>query len=105
MKIGVTDKPSIGRVLHFVSAGHSLGVYNSTCRAAVCTDKKDDQTVTLTVFAARGIFFYEDVTYDEGKAGGTWHWPEREDAPTSSVLPANFVPPTGKPGKEQTGRA
>lgn len=88
----MTDKPSVVRSVHYVSAGHSLGVYNSTCRAAIVTDvKDDDQTVSLAVLTPKGFFFYEGVTFDEGKAGGTWHWPERVEGPTSSVLPANYV--------------
>lgn len=93
----MTDKPTVVRNVHYVSAGHSLGVYNSTCRAAIVTNVKDDTTVSLVVFADHGIFFYEDVTCDDGKAGGTWHWPERAEGPTSSVLPANFVPPLKAP--------
>lgn len=89
----MTDKPTVVRAVHYVSAGHSLGVYNSTCRAAMVTDVKDDTTVSVTVFAPHGVFFYEDVTYDEGKAGGTWHWPERTEGPTSSVLPSKFTAP------------
>jgi hypothetical protein len=77
--------------------GHSLGTYSSTCRAAIITDVKDDTTVSLTVFSAKGLFFYEGITLDEGNAGGTWHWPERVEAPTSSILPANFKPPKADP--------
>lgn len=87
----MADRPSIGRIVHFVNAGHSLGTYSSTCRAAVVTDLKDDVTVTLAVFHPRGQAFYDGITYDEGKAGGTWHWPERVDEPTSSILPANYT--------------
>lgn len=93
----MADKPSVARIVHYVAMGHSLGTYNSTCRAAVVTDVKDASTVSLAVFSPKGLFFYEGVTLDEGKAGGTWHWPEREDSPTSSILPAAFKPPsTGK---------
>lgn len=87
------DKPSIGRIVHYVSMGHSLGTYASTCRAAIVTDVKDDKTVTVAVFSGKSLSFNEGVTLDDGKAGGTWHWPERENAPTSSILPASFKPP------------
>jgi hypothetical protein len=80
----MTDKPTVGRILHYVSLGHSLGTYSSTCRAAVVTDVKDAETVSLAVFSGRGVFFYEAITHDEGKAAGTWHWPERTDGPSSS---------------------
>lgn len=84
----MADKPSVVRAVHFVNAGHSLGTYSSTCRAAIITDVKDENTVSLCVFHPKGLALYEDVTYDEGKAGGTWHWPERENVPTSSILSA-----------------
>jgi hypothetical protein len=80
-------KPSVGRVVHYVSAGHSLGLFSSTCRAAIVTEVKDDATVSLAVFTPHGALFFEALTYDEANAGGTWHWPEQVQAPTSSGLP------------------
>ncbi len=97
-----TPKPVVVDRVHYVSMGHSLGTYSSTCRAAIVTDVKNENTVSLAVFSGKGLWFYEDVTYDEGKAGGTWHWPESSDAPTSSILPADFRPaksPTPKTAK------
>lgn len=85
-------KPTIGRIVHFVSAGHSLGTYSSTCRAAIVTDVKDDNSISCAVFSGKGMYFYEGLTYDEGNAGGTWHWPEMVNAPTSSILPAAAKP-------------
>lgn len=84
----MADKPSVGRIVHFVNAGHSLGTYSSTCRAAIVTDVKDELTISAAVFSGKGMYFYEGLTYDEGKAGATWHWPERENVPTSSITPA-----------------
>lgn len=81
-------KPTVGRMVHYVSAGHSLGTYSSTCRAAIVTDIKSDLVISLAVFSPKGTLFYEALTYDEGKAGGTWHWPEMTEGPTSSILPA-----------------
>lgn len=100
----MTDKPTVVRAVHYVGAGHSLGVYNSTCRAAIVTDVKDETTISVAVFTPHGTLFFEDITYDDGKAGGTWHWPERTDVPTSSILPANFIPPTATP-KDRIGEA
>lgn len=102
MKNTMTDEapvPLISSTVHYVGAGHSLGLYNSTCRAAICTDKKDNSTLSLAVFTPHGTLFYEDITYDEGKAGGTWHWPEPDDVPTSSVLPNSMIAPTSKAKK------
>ncbi len=80
-------KPTVGRMVHYVSAGHSLGTYSSTCRAAVVTDVKNDREVSLAVFTPRGMLFYEALLLDESKAGGSWHWPEMTEGPTSSILP------------------
>jgi hypothetical protein len=38
------------------------------------------QPVGLAVLNPTGMFFNRDVQHDQdGKAGGTWHWPERVD--------------------------
>lgn len=81
-------KPSVGRIVHYTTAGHSLGVKAGTCRAAIVTEIKDEQTVSLAVFTTRGTLFYEALTRDDSKTGGTWHWPEREEGPTSSITAA-----------------
>lgn len=76
-------KPSIGRVVHYVSYGTPGGEYTSECRAAVVTEvspesKGDDAIVSLAVLNPTGAFFNRGVVQDEdGKVGGTWHWPER----------------------------
>jgi len=90
--------------VHYVGLGHSLGTYTSTCRAALVTNLKDENTVSLAVFGESGVFFYKDVTYDEGKASGTWHWPEPVDVPTSSVNPAGY-PSVPVVFKDETGTA
>ena len=72
--------PSIGRIVHYVSYGTPGGEYTSQCRAAVVTEVPADdaaQSVGLCVLNPTGQFFNQDVSYDEGLAGGTWHWPER----------------------------
>lgn len=96
-------KPVVVDRVHYVSMGHSLGTYSSTCRAAIVTDVKNETTVSLAVFSGKGLWFYEDVTFDESKAGGTWHWPERNDEPTSSILPAVLKPSKSGPSKTVKG--
>lgn len=79
-------KPTIGRIVHYVSYGTPGGEYTSECRAAVVTevrypDLDDPQTVGLCVLNPTGMFFNRTTPHDEdGKAGGTWHWPEREES-------------------------
>lgn len=70
-------KPSVGRVVHYVSYGTPGGEFASTCRAAIVTEV-GDSSVGLFVANPTGLFLNQDVQQDEeGKAGGTWHWPER----------------------------
>ena len=97
------QKPSVGRVVHYVSHGTPVRsdgsqAYTSECRAAVITavvdgqpyvkwagtepqeaDHGNEPQVSLCVLNPSGLFFHEDpVPYDnDGHAGGTWHWPER----------------------------
>jgi len=81
------QKPSISRAVHYVSYGTPGGEYKSECRAATITAVHDDQPVPesgvpyvdLYVMNPNGTFHNNDCKYDENKAGGTWHWPERVD--------------------------
>lgn len=84
-------KPSIGRVVHYVSYGTPGGEYSSECRAAVVAaldEAPEDapwlEPVSLVVLNPGGLFFNSRCLHDEAKldngrigAGGTWHWPER----------------------------
>lgn len=79
-------KPSIGRIVHYVSYGTPGGEYTSQCRAAVITASSSPEGGTdgitpvrasLCVLNPTGLFFNEHVAYSEGHEGGTWHWPER----------------------------
>jgi hypothetical protein len=74
-------KPSVGRVVHYVSYGTPKGEFTSECRAAIVTaiedtDEEGNEFVKLCVMNPTGLFFNESK-HDEDKAGGTWHWPER----------------------------
>jgi hypothetical protein len=99
-------KPSIGRVVHYVSYGTPGGEYKSECRAAVVTEA-DGEVVGLCALNPTGLFFNRGVAYHDGAEtpgtpdcpqagyhgsphrycacgwaeasykGGTWHWPER----------------------------
>lgn len=76
------QKPSVGRVVHYVSYGTPGGEYTSECRAAIITEVpsgvENPQVVGLCVLNPTGMFFNRTNVHDEdGKAGGTWHWPER----------------------------
>ena len=77
------QKPSIGRVVHYVSYGTPKGEYSSRCVAAIITDVKDDEdgevVVRLKIFNTDGEFnspWLKEKEVDK-KEGGSWHWPER----------------------------
>lgn len=77
-------RPSVGRIVHYVSYGTPGGEYKSECRAAVITEvvpiARGSETcgVSLAVLNPTGMFFNRNVPQDEtSHAGGTWHWPER----------------------------
>lgn len=90
------QRPSVGRIVHYVSYGTPGGEYGKECRAAVVTEVpegvKDPQTIGLCVLNPTGQFFNRSVIHHEAAEGpggevpaglpsnhpgGTWHWPER----------------------------
>lgn len=72
-------KPTVGRIVHYVSYGTPGGEYTSQCRAAIVTEVwADDGTVNLAVVNPTGMFFNSASHDEDEKSGGTWHWPERE---------------------------
>jgi hypothetical protein len=81
----VEQKPSVGRVVHYVSYGTPGGEHTSQCRAAIITAVRDNEPVPehgvpyvdLCVLNPTGQFFSQSLGYSEGHEGGTWHWPER----------------------------
>ncbi|MFB7858807.1 hypothetical protein [Rhodococcus qingshengii] len=78
-------KPSIGRIVHYMSYGSPIEKdgtqrYVPECRAAIITDVWDESDlVSLAVFNPTGMLFNQGLDYSEDKRGGTWHWPEREE--------------------------
>lgn len=86
------QKPSVGRIVHYVSHGSPVQLdgtqaYPSVCRAAIVTEVSgyappehpddDMQAVChLAVLNPTGVFFHE-VDYSPQNVPGTWHWPER----------------------------
>lgn len=78
------QKPSVGRMVHYVARGSADGKYKSVCRASVITEVEDQekQVVTLTVFNPQGTSYEYKVEHQETATGGpdlipgTWHRPE-----------------------------
>lgn len=65
-------KPTVGRMVHYVSHGTPGGEYNKECRAAIVTELTSDPTepgqVGLCVFNPTGQFFNRGVSYHDGGA-------------------------------------
>jgi hypothetical protein len=70
-------KPSIGRIVHYVSTATGQPV----CRAAIVTEVHDTrERVSVQVFLPDCVFPDPNVAHSEtSRDGGTWHWPEREE--------------------------
>jgi hypothetical protein len=72
-------KPTVGRVVHYVSYGTPRGEFTSTCRAAIVAGVNGDGTLDLAVLNPTGMFFNQSVWAGRSEVqDGTWHWPERE---------------------------
>jgi hypothetical protein len=79
-------KPTVGRIVHYVAHGTPVRedgtqAFPSVCRAAIITEVNGPIiSVGLAVLNPAGLFFHADCLQDEvDHAGGTWHWPEREE--------------------------
>lgn len=79
-------KPTVGRLVHYVSHGTPDGKYGREHRAAIVTKvggeyKPGYWSVGLAVLSPTGLFFDLSIPYEPtGYEGGSWHWPEREDS-------------------------
>lgn len=76
----MNQKPSIGRIVHYVAYGTPGGEYKpGVCRSAMITlVHANGSDVGLCVMNPTGLFFNVINPEDQsGKNPGTWHWPER----------------------------
>ena len=72
------QQPSVNRAVHYVAYGTPGGEFPAgVCRAAIITQTLTNERVGLCILNPTGLFFNENVLYDESKKPGTWHWPER----------------------------
>jgi hypothetical protein len=75
-------KPSIGRIVRYVSYGTPGGEFAPEHRAAIIAGfqeaDNDALVVDLVVFNPQGLFFNR-VPYSAEPKGGTWHWPPGDE--------------------------
>jgi hypothetical protein len=88
------QKPSVGRVVHYVSYGTPEGESNRECRAAIVTEVSPEsgfgpELVGLAVLNPTGMHFVRGSVHHGfdpaptnpyvalNQSSGTWHWPER----------------------------
>ena len=88
-------KPSVGRIVHYVSYGTPGGEYGKECRAAIVTQVNgtgadEHERIGVAVLNPSGMFFHDDLPELDpavhGYKGGTWHWPEREPTENSPKI-------------------
>lgn len=80
----VSNKPSIGRIVHYTNLGDRDGRFPPTVQAALITGVNDDGTCALHVFYKTGQFDLPSVAQTAAVAGsedarGMWAWPARVD--------------------------
>lgn len=87
----MSQQPSVGRVVHYVSHGTPLRpdgsqAFTSQCRAALISEVDpahgDIGLIGLVAINPTGLFFHSladggCVQDEHDKRGGSWHWPER----------------------------
>lgn len=72
------QKPTVGRIVHYVSDDAPNGEYELKHRAAIVTEVYKSPMISgLCVLNPTGMVFNRSVIYDDTCSGGTWHWPER----------------------------
>lgn len=76
----MSQRPSVGRVVHYTAPGSGDGVYPQACRAAMVTEVQDTLALNLMILNPTGTHFRLGVNEDPGHdehMSYTWHWPER----------------------------
>lgn len=81
----MTQRPSVGRIVHYTNLGDRDGKYPPQIIAAIITKVNNATAVALTTFYPTGTFSMDSVPYTDAPAGsdaarGSWTWPAREEA-------------------------
>ncbi len=85
----VPQVPSIGRIVHYVLAKVDCEKMEGKSRPGIIVSVGDerDEPVNLQVFTNGGhddlppVHWKRDVSHNEDRKPGTWHWPPRDGAP------------------------
>lgn len=77
-------KPTVGRIVHYMTRGSADGLYPPTPFASLITEVVNDTCVHLVTFGPNGMRFEHGVILDRNNKPGTWHWPVLE-GPTGSA--------------------
>lgn len=70
-------KPTIGRIVHYMSLGSADGLYPPETQAAIVTGVNQDGTPSLLVLYKTGMFNLESVPFAETPTRGRWNWPPK----------------------------
>ncbi len=74
----MSQKPTVGRSVHYQAHGSPDGTHKPAPRAATITEVISDTEVGLCVMNPTGLFFNRShLDESETPKGGTWHWPPR----------------------------
>lgn len=85
-------KPSVGRIVHYVSPGSADGQLPATCRAAVVTEVAEPEQpllLGLAVLNPQGLFFDRMIEHDDGQGN-----PGNPDCPSAphEQMPFRYCP-------------
>ena len=75
--------PTVGRIVRYISYGTPGGEYESVERAAIITEVKSEEVVSLAVINPTGMFFNTYVPYTALGEPGCWTWPQLVDLPAT----------------------
>lgn len=87
----MSQKPTVGRTVHYHSYGSPGGEFKPMPRAAIITEVFSDEEVQVFVMNPTGLFFNR-VSYSEGPKPGCWSWPPRAPAAPHPGLPTSGPP-------------
>ena len=72
-------KPSVGRIVHFVARGTPAEPMGNADEHRAAVVLSVFPCLMLKVMSVYGDYVTAADEDPTGLAGGTWHWPERED--------------------------